>query len=185
MTRDLSPITRTITVPWNQQTAYERFTAGFGSWWPRYGHSIGGPRVVRVAFECRPGGRIYEAHRDGTQYEWGTVTALEPPARVAFIFHASYAKTDAQTVDVTFVADGPRTRVTLVSSGWETMSPQARRTRGGYSMGWTAILARYASRFNAGELFFVAMSAGLDLTGGRKSFMRNSIGRIPADGSAS
>ena len=85
------PIRRSIGVPWNQQTAFERFTAHFGEWWPRYSHSIGGNRVRQLVFECRVGGLLYEEHYDGTRMLWGTVTAFElwDPAKLGAL--AGYA----------------------------------------------------------------------------------------------
>jgi uncharacterized protein YndB with AHSA1/START domain len=178
---DLSPIRRSIVVPWTADKAFHRFTAEFSAWWPRYTHSIGGRRVKRVVMECRVGGAIYEEHTDGTRYRWGTVTALEPSRRVAFTFHAAFAETEAQQVEVTFDADGTGTRVTLVSSGWERMTGAALRSRGGYRIGWGGILGRFAGRLTRGELLFYGMAWAIDGMGGRRQFMRNSLGRIPAD----
>jgi hypothetical protein len=49
MTRTaLPPIVRSVLVSWDQEAAFRRFTAEFGSWWPYRTHSIGGERVRRV-----------------------------------------------------------------------------------------------------------------------------------------
>ena len=111
----------------------------------------------------------------------GKVTALEPPHRVAFTHHASHAEEDAQDVEVTFTPEGTGTRVDLVSSGWEKMqSPAAKRSRGGYVMTWTAVLSRFAGRRSRIGGLFAIVSWAMDLTGGRKKFIANSLGRMPA-----
>jgi uncharacterized protein YndB with AHSA1/START domain len=177
---DLSPIRRSIVVPWTADKAFHRFTAEFSTWWPRYTHSIGGRRVSRAVLECRVGGAIYEEHADGTRYRWGTVTAFEAPRRIAFTFHAAFAEAEAQQVEVTFDVDGRGTRVTLVSSGWDRMTGAALRSRGGYRIGWGGILGRFAGKLTRGELLFYGIALAIDGTGGRGQFMRNSLGRIPA-----
>ena len=175
---DLSPIRRSVVVPESTDKAFHRFTSEFSAWWPRYTHSIGGRRVKRAVMECRVGGQIYEEHADGTRYMWGTVTAFEPPRRVAFTFHAAFAEAEAQQVVVTFDTEGTRTRVTLVSSGWERMTGTALRSRGGYKIGWGGVLGRFAGRLTRGEMLFYAIAWAIDGTGGRGSFMRNSLGRV-------
>jgi uncharacterized protein YndB with AHSA1/START domain len=179
---DTSPIARAVSVSWPAGEAFRRFTEDFGAWWPRYTHSIGGRRVTRVVLEPRVGGALYEEHSDGTRYAWGTVTAFEPPRRIAFTFHASYAERDAQQVEISFTPEASGTRVELVASGWEKIGDAARRSRGGYAVGWGAILDRFAERFSAGELMFLAIAWGIDLAGQREKFMRNSLGRIPPNG---
>ena len=181
----VEPIRRTVSVSWTPEAAYRRFTADFSRWWPRYALSIGGRRVKNVVFELRVGGRIYEEHEDGTRFLWGTVTALEPPRRVAFTFHSSRAESDAQMVEVSFVPEGTGTRVELVSAGWENISRAARRAHGGFKMAWKAALDGFADRSSGMLLFFSAMSAGIDLVRGRDNFVRNSLSRMPMDGEES
>jgi uncharacterized protein YndB with AHSA1/START domain len=175
-----APIRKSVLVSWSPEAAFQRFTADFAKWWPAYGHSIGRKRVQQMVFELRVGGLIYEEHHDGTRFMWGRVTALEPPRRVAFTHHASRAESDAQDVEVTFTPEGGGTRLDLVSRGWEKMSLKARKARGGYGMTWSGALDAYAGRWSAVRLFFIAMSAAIDLTGQRGAFMRGSLGGVPA-----
>jgi uncharacterized protein YndB with AHSA1/START domain len=174
----VEPIRRSVSVSWPQAEAYRRFTQDFAKWWPSYGYSIGGSRVKLVLFEPRPGGRIYEEHKDGTRMRWGTVIAVEPPRRVAFSFHPSRAESDAQRIDITFTPEGAGTRVDLLSTGWEKMSEKAQHTRGGYQLGWGLVLDRFAGRFRPVLLFFYAMSAGITLIGQRGKFVRTSLGKM-------
>ena len=174
----VAPIRRSVFVSWPQEEAYRRFTQDFAKWWPSFSYSIGGSRVKSVVFEPRLGGRIYEEHKDGTRMRWGKVIAVEPPRRVVFTFHPSRAESDAQQVEITFSPDGDRTRVDLVSTGWERMSDKAQRTRGGYQLGWGLVLDRFAGRFRPVLLFFGAMSAGITLIGQRGKFIRTSLGKM-------
>ncbi len=174
------PIRRSIQVSWSQEAAFRRFTADFAKWWPN-SCSIGGGRVERVVFECRVGGRIYEKHRDGTRFLWGTVTAFEPPVRVAFDWHSTREPVDAQHVEVRFEPDDGGTRVELVSSGWERLSDETRRSYRGYKMSWRAIVDAYAGRVSLMRVFFSAMSAVITLLGQRDSFVRGSRGRLPTE----
>lgn len=172
------PIRRSIAVPWNQQAAFERFTTHFGTWWPSYSHSIGGRRVRRLVFECKVGGLIYEEHHDGTKMLWGKVTTFDAPNHVAFTFHPSLEESDAQLIDVRFTPAGARTRVELVSSGWEKMGKRAQRAYGAYRLNWGAALNRFANRFSSVVVLFSLMSAGIDLIGQRGTFIRNSRGMM-------
>ncbi len=176
----LAPIQRSISVSWDQATAFHRFTDGFPTWWPRFSHSIGGPRVARVVFECREGGRIYEEHRDGTRLLWGSVTVIEPPRRVAFRWHAAYEPADAQEVEVTFTREATGTRVDLVSRNWEAMGEKARGSYSGFKLAWSGALAAYAGRFNAPRLVLTMISAAISMTGGRRRFIRESRGHLPS-----
>ncbi len=176
----VAPIRRSVVVSWNPEAAFQRFTADFAKWWPSIALSIGGKRVKQVVFECHAGGSIYEEHHDGTRFLWGTVKAVEAPRRVAFTFHSSRAASDAQNIEVSFVPDGTGTRVELVSTGWEKMGDEARRTHGGYKLSWKAALDGFAGRSSGTMLFFVLMSAAIDLSRGRDKFIQNSLSRLPA-----
>lgn len=175
----LAPIRRSVIVSWDQETAFHRFTDGFATWWPTFSHSIGGPRVARVVFECRPGGQIYEEHRDGTRLAWGSVSVIEAPRRIVFQWHAAYEPTDAQEVEVTFTPEASGTRVDLVSRNWEAMGDKARKSYNGFKLAWEGVLAAYAGRFSMARAFMVAISAGISATGGRNRFIRGSRGHLP------
>ena len=174
----IEPIRRSVLVSWAPETAYRRFTEEFGGWWPRYAMSIGGKRVTRVTFECRVGGQIFEEHGDGTRFLWGRVTDLQPPHRVAFLWHSAQQVQDAQEVVITFSPQGRGTRVELVSTGWEKMGDQARRAYGGYRMSWQAVLDAFAVRSTGVRFLFNVMSTAIDAFGQRNSFIRNSHGRM-------
>lgn len=145
----LPPIKRSISVSWSQEAAFKRFTAEFGSWWPRKTHSIGGSRIRHVVFEQQVGGRIYEEHNDGRRFQWGEVIVWEPPKRVKFTWHPSRDPSTAQEVEVEFHVEGSGTRLELTSIGWERLGRRANRARKAYDFGWGYVLNVWAGRRTA------------------------------------
>jgi uncharacterized protein YndB with AHSA1/START domain len=181
-THPLPPIERRTSVSWNQADAFHRFTADFAKWWPSSTHSIGGKRVKRIVFECHVGGRIFEELTDGRRYQWGKITAWEPPSRVAFSWHPSKDESVAQDVEVRFVPEGSGTQVVLVSSGWEKLGEKAARERKGYSIGWGGVLDVFAGRRSATVMIFAVLSHTitlfLKLTGRLDREIDNAGGRM-------
>lgn len=181
----LPPVRRSVSVSWDPESAFRRFTEEFGAWWPSHTHSIGGSLVERIVFECRVGGRIIEELKDGRRFQWGRVTVWEAPRRVAFTWHPSRDETEAQDVEIRFLPDGTGTRLELVSTGWERMGPKARKMRKGYNVGWGAVLDSWAGRRSAATVLFAALSGGatlyLRLTGGLEASIDKAGGRIPAN----
>lgn len=155
----LPPIVRAISVSWNPEEAFRRFTHGFGDWWPRATHSIGGKCVERIVFECKVGGLIYEQHRDGRRFQWGVVREWDPPRRVRFSWHPSRDAATAQDVALTFHPEGIGTRLELVSSDWERWGKGAPRARRGYGLGWWAVLHVWAGRRTLGTRSLDAVAA--------------------------
>lgn len=192
MTRDIAPpeaappIRRTVVVRWDPATAFARFTAGFGEWWPRSVLSIGGDKVRDIVFECRDGGLIVEELKDGRRFQWGRVTAFDPPHRVAFNWHPSQNEDQAQLVEITFLPDTEGTRVELVSSGWERLGTRGRRERRGYDLGWQAVLGVYAGRRTVGlavmSAFSTLATGWLRLRGRLESSIDEAGGRLPPAG---
>ena len=63
----LPPIHKSITVPWDRQHAFDRFTRDIATWWPLRTHSLGLERAETVVFERRVGGQIRESIQGGDQ----------------------------------------------------------------------------------------------------------------------
>ncbi|AYF78469.1 ATPase [Nocardia yunnanensis] len=131
--------------------AFEVFTVGIDSWWPR-AHHIGAGDLVEEVMEPRPGGRCYGREADGTECPWGTVLEWDPPHHVAFSWQISldwkYQPDPARAsrVDVTFAPEGSdRTRVTLVHSGFERHGTDwgSMRDAVGSPEGWPALTETY------------------------------------------
>jgi uncharacterized protein YndB with AHSA1/START domain len=180
----IPPVVRSTSVSWTPEQAFRRFTSDFASWWPYSTHSIGGELVERLVFECNLGGRIYEQLKDGRRFQWGRITAWDPPRSVSFTWHPSKDESVAQDVEVRFVSENGRTRVVLTSTGWEKLGARARKERNGHSVGWGSILDVFAGRFSATVLLFALISHGitffLRLTGRLDSEIEKAGGRMPS-----
>lgn len=186
MSANLPPIVRRVSVSWAPAEAFRRFTEDFGRWWPRATHSVGGPCVERIVFECKVGGRIYEQHRGGRRFQWGKVLAYDPPRSVRFSWHPSRAEATAQDVVLTFHPEGSGTRLELVSSGWERWGKGARGARRGYDLGWGYMLDLWSGKrtWRMGLLDALARVLGFvqKLRGGHAAAIAKAGGEIVGDG---
>lgn len=140
----IAPVRKSITVALGLEPAFRRFTEGIAGWWPLATHSVSGAADASCAIEGRIGGRIVETGPDGAEHLWGTVTAWEPPRRLAFTWHPGRTADAHQEVEVTFRPAGEGTRVELVHTGWERLGARAGEARAGYDAGWDVVLGRYA-----------------------------------------
>jgi uncharacterized protein YndB with AHSA1/START domain len=140
----VEPLRKSVTVPAPPQRAFEIFTAHFGEWWPLDTHSVGLEQATGVSFGGGGGAAITETLADGSTSVWGTITAWEPPHRVAFTWHAGTPEAEATQVEVRFTQDGQGgTVVQLVHSGWERR-PDGAAAREGYGSGWVPVIGRFA-----------------------------------------
>jgi uncharacterized protein YndB with AHSA1/START domain len=139
-----TPIVKAVTVRATPDRAFRRFTDEIALWWPLASHSVGEDQAETVVMEGRVGGRIVETIRGGREVVWGTITAWEPPRRVAFTWHPGQAPATAQDVEVRFSPAGDRTRVELEHRGFERLGALGRRARRGYPIGWAYVLGLYA-----------------------------------------
>jgi hypothetical protein len=137
----LAPVVVDVLVPCPPARAFDYFTRDIARWWPLSTHSCAMADAVDVAFEGRAGGRLVERSRDGASHVWGTVTTWEPGGRVAFTWHPGRDADFATRVDVTFVAAGDGTRVTLTHDGWNARADGA-RARENYVGGWRIVLVQ-------------------------------------------
>jgi uncharacterized protein YndB with AHSA1/START domain len=141
----VEPVRRTVSVARPVEDAFRVFTEEIGRWWPLETHSRAagrdGVEAEAAVLEGRVGGRLYERVSDGTEADWGRITAWEPPHRVAFEWHITGLPTE---VDVRFARDGDGTRVELEHRGFERIDDGAAR-RASYTSGWGSVLARYAA----------------------------------------
>lgn len=140
----IAPIRKSIAVRWPPEEAFRRFTGRIGEWWPLETHSVSGSAAASCAIEPRLGGRIVETAPDGTEHLWGTVTAWEPPDRLAFTWHPGRTADTRQEVEITFLPVGNGARVSLVHFGWERLGERAAEVRRNYEGGWGIVLGRYA-----------------------------------------
>jgi len=129
-----APVKKSITVKASAKHAFEVFTAGFDTWWPR-SHHIGKAPLKKAIMEGHIGGRCYSEQTDGTECDWGRITTWEPPERfvMAWMITAQWEyqpdvmKSSEVEVRFTPESDGT-TRVDLehrhferMRAGWESM----------------------------------------------------------------
>jgi hypothetical protein len=142
------PVRQSTLVRASVQHTFDTFVAATGAWWPVQPFSAGQDRVRDVTVEQRQGGRVYETWDDGTEVDWGTLLAWQPPERFTMTWTGTPAATE---VEFTFTALGPAlTRVTVEHRGWEALTEEQLAadcalpggySSGAYSQGWATILA--------------------------------------------
>jgi len=154
--KPIEAVRKSVTVNASPEVAFEIFTDGFDSWWPR-SHHIGKSPMTKAIIQGRPGGRCYSEQEDGTECDWGSVLAWEPPRRVLIAwqiaanwqFEPDLAK--SSEVEIRFTPQpGGKTRVELEHRHFERMSAGAVEMRTGVDGegGWGSLLALFAARVN-------------------------------------
>lgn len=131
--------------------AFTVFVERIGTWWP-HSHRVT-EQSVDVILESAVGGRLYERAQDGTECDWGTVLAIEPPHHVAlsWAFTPSWQPSpnpsQASRVDVRFTSTGPSTTAVVLEhtdleqhgEGWQGLRDSVAGENG-----WSTILTSYA-----------------------------------------
>jgi hypothetical protein len=157
-TETIAPVKRSVVVKTNAERAFNIFTEGFDSWWPR-SHHIGKSPMKKAIVEGRVGGRCYTEQEDGTECPWGQILVWEPPRRFVMAWQITHewgyqpdvAKSSEVEVRFTPLDDGT-TRVDLEHRNFERMGP------GGSTMavgvggegGWGTLLNGFAERVENG-----------------------------------
>ena len=149
-----APVEKSITVRASVERAFEVFTSGFDSWWPR-SHHIGKLPMKRAVIEGRVGGRCYTEQADGTDCPWGAVLAWDPPRRFVvswqitpeWQYEPDLAKASEVEIRFTPVGDG-QTRVDLEHRHFERMGAggAVMRTGVGAPGGWGTLLDLFAAQ---------------------------------------
>jgi uncharacterized protein YndB with AHSA1/START domain len=140
----MTSIQKSIHVDRPVDVAFKVFTEEIGAWWPlKEGFSfMGAEEVEDCIIEGHVGGRVVERGAGGKEFVIGTVTAWDPPSRVAFTWPHSDSNVTTE-VDVRFTPDGDRTLVELEHRGWERLGDAGAEERGEYEGGWDFVLSKY------------------------------------------
>jgi uncharacterized protein YndB with AHSA1/START domain len=151
-----STVQRTVTVEASPDRAFEVFTAGIDTWWPRT-HHIGKTALKETRIEGHVGGRCYGVHEDGSDVDWGKVLVWEPPDRLVLAWQVTHKwgyepdLAKASEVEVIFTpVDAGRTRVDLEHRYFERMGPGGEEMRTSVAGGWGKLLEMFAARAGAG-----------------------------------
>lgn len=147
------PVRKSVTVKADPARAFQIFTEGLDSWWPRT-HHIGQSPMTRAVMECRNGGRCYSEQADGTTCDWGRVLAWEPPHRFVMAwmidgewrYEPDLAKSSEVEVRFTPLPDGS-TRVDLEHRYFHRhgAGADAMRAAVGGDGGWGGLLQLFAA----------------------------------------
>jgi uncharacterized protein YndB with AHSA1/START domain len=112
-------VRKSIVVNASVDHAFNVFTEGYDTWWPR-SHHIGKSPMTKAIIEGKVGGRCYSEQQDGTECPWGQVLAWDPPHRLTIAWQITpewgYQPDLAQSseVEIRFTAEpGGGTRVDL------------------------------------------------------------------------
>ncbi len=149
-----APVRKTVTVKADIERAFRVFTEGFDTWWPR-SHHIGKSPMTRAIVEPFAGGRCYTQQEDGTDCQWGSVIAWEPPRRLVLAWQITHEwgfepdLSKASEVEIRFTPEGDgMTRVDLEHGRFERMGAGAASMRTSVSSegGWGSLLRMFAAR---------------------------------------
>jgi uncharacterized protein YndB with AHSA1/START domain len=123
--------------------AFAVWTASIGTWWPA-DHTVTGEAGLTVVLQPGVGGRIYERTSDGTEHDWGEVTAWDPPARLVYLWHLRRDRCDATEVEIRFTATEPgSTSIEIEHRGWERLGGAAGQWRDQNRAGWATLLPHF------------------------------------------
>jgi uncharacterized protein YndB with AHSA1/START domain len=124
-TAEAAVVRKSIRVHVPIERAFSVFVEQMEAWWPPQ-HHIGANPFEAIFVEPRVGGRWYERDAAGSECDWGTVRAWDPPRLVTFSWHLGpgwkfnpdLAK--ASDVAIRFTSEGDSTTlVELEHSGIE------------------------------------------------------------------
>lgn len=146
-------ICKSFTVRATPEKAFEVFTAGFNSWWPKT-HTIGPAPLKEGVIEPKAGGRWYGVNADDSVSEWGDVLVWDPPGRLVLAWRISgewsYDPKLLTEVEIRFTAarDG-ETRVDFEHRDLDRLGEGAAvdQLRTSMDRGWGLILDNFQTAF--------------------------------------
>ena len=131
-----APLELAFTVACPPEHAFSVWTERTSLWWPK-SHSVSADSELKVTFEPREGGRIYERTAAGEEHDWGEVLEWDPPRRLAYRWHLRQDREDATRVEISF-APRPKAPRSRSSTPTGSASGSASATSAG-GRGWCRI----------------------------------------------
>jgi uncharacterized protein YndB with AHSA1/START domain len=145
-----SPLRIEFDVDCSAAHAFATWTSRIAAWWPP-DHTVSGDPEAVVVLEPGPGGRIYERSPLGLEHDWGTITAWEPPWRLAYSWHLGRDRREATDVEIRFVSlEHGRARVEIEHRGWERLGESANGWRDRNRSGWQSLLPHVVAAMTEG-----------------------------------
>lgn len=123
---------------------FDVFVNRVNEWWPLQGYSFAPEHTTpgQIHFVPEVGGRFYETFANGEEFQIGSVTVLQSPARFSFTWKGEAYK-EATEVDVILIEVAGGTLLTLTHSGWAAAGvPEFAPS---YAAGWPKLLALFAA----------------------------------------
>lgn len=130
-------ISKSVLLPLPIEQAFALFTDEISAWWPANRRHLDDPQSELLLLES---GRFFERASDGTELDLGRVRLWERPHRIVLDFFMGTDAAHPTEVEITFVAEGDATRVSLThrpqpgsAELWDKRSPAFDRS-------WDAVL---------------------------------------------
>ena len=146
----IEPVRKSVRIARPVEETFRVFVEDFAKWWPveKFSRTADdqypeGVTLVRIVFERRAGGRIYEVTSAGDEGSWAEVLVYDPPRQLVLAWKPNDRPEPTTEVDVRFEPDGDGTVVILEHRGWERLGERAVQARDGYAQGWTIPLQRF------------------------------------------
>jgi uncharacterized protein YndB with AHSA1/START domain len=149
----IEPLRVSFEVACDPQHAFAVWTERASAWWPSQ-HTVSHDRGAEIVFEPRAGGRIFERTNAGQEFEWGQVTAWDPPHRLAYVWHIATEPAKATDVEIRFVeVSGTVTRVEVEHAGWDRLGPELGQAwRKTNLNGWDGVVPSYKAACAAASM---------------------------------
>jgi uncharacterized protein YndB with AHSA1/START domain len=145
-----TPLRMSFEVACSVEHAFDVWTSGIGTWWPRDHTTTGNAELV--VLQSGVGGRIYERGPDGEEHDWGEVTVWEPPSQVTYSWHLGRDRADAGEVDIRFwPGGGGTTRVEIEHRGWERTGDTGDAWRERNLAGWRTVTPHFVAAIAKGD----------------------------------
>jgi uncharacterized protein YndB with AHSA1/START domain len=137
---DLSPIAHEYELRCGPERAFDVYVHRIGEWWhPDF--TLDPTTLQSVTIEPRVGGRVFAAHRDVGEVDWGRVTAYEPGRRLVYTSTLAQPPETASEITVLFAPHGEGCTMRFEHGGWNEGNAALRSK---FSQ-WRIILDRFAS----------------------------------------
>jgi uncharacterized protein YndB with AHSA1/START domain len=145
----ITPVRKTVVVNIDPALAFEIFTGGINTWWPK-SHSMGGAPFKTSRIEPFEDGRWYAEREDGSEFTIAHVLIWQPGRRVVFRWEITGGwKLDAANpseLEVNFIADGATTRVELEHRDFDRVGQEVgKQFRNDVERGWPVLLSIYSA----------------------------------------